>query len=170
LQHAKRRTPDWIDYFVFTRGLYGPDIPPLVIGRVFWDNWLLWKARNSGAPVVDASEAVIAVHQNHDYRYHPQGKAGVFHGEESGRNHELAGGWKHLQTIADADEVLRVGGLKPNRLRYWAASKRYMRQAFRVLLHDIVEPAWFLLLEITRPARRLLRVDAGTLRRLRGKV
>jgi len=170
LRHAKQRTPDWIDYFAFTRGLYGPDIPPLVIGRVFWDNWLLWKARNSNCPVVDASAAVIAVHQNHDYRYHPQGKQGVFHGEESGRNHELAGGWKHLRTIADADEVLHEGGLKPNRLRRWATVKRYLRQAFRVLLHDLVEPAWFLLLEITRPVRRMLGVDAGTLRRLRGKA
>jgi hypothetical protein len=170
LQHAKQRTPDWIDYFAFTRGLYAADVPPLVIGRVFWDNWLLWKARNSNCPVVDASNVVLAVHQNHDYRYHPQGKQGVFHGEESGRNHELAGGWKHLRTIADADEVLRGGGLKPNRLRHWATAKRYVRQAFRVLLHDIVEPAWFLLLEITRPARRMLRVDAGTLRRLRGKA
>jgi hypothetical protein len=112
LQQAKQRTPDWIDYFAFTRGLYGPDIPPLVIGRVFWDNWLPWKARNSNCPVVDASDVIIAVHQNHDYRYHPQGKQGVFHGEEAGRNYELAGGWRHLRTIADADEVLREDGLK----------------------------------------------------------
>jgi hypothetical protein len=170
LRHAKQRTPDWIDYFAFTRGLYAADVPPLVIGRVFWDNWLLWKAGNSGAPVVDASNAVLAVHQNHDYRYHPQGKRGVFHGEESGRNHELAGGWKHLRTIADADEVLRENGLKPNRLRHWATAKRYVRQAFRVLLHDIAEPIWFLLLQITRPLRRIFGVDAGTLRRLRGKA
>jgi hypothetical protein len=62
--------------------------------------------------VVDASDVIIAVHQNHDYRYHPQGKQGVFHGEEAGRNYELAGGWRHLRTIADADEVLREDGLK----------------------------------------------------------
>jgi hypothetical protein len=170
LQHPKQRTPDWIDYFAFTRGLYGPDIPPFVIGRVFWDNWLLWKARNSNCPVVDASAAVIAVHQNHDYCYHPQGKQGVFNGEESGRNHELAGGWRHLRTIADADEVLREDGPKPNGLRHWAAAKRYVFQLFRALLHDVLEPVWFLLLEITRPARRMLGVDAGTLRRLRGKA
>jgi hypothetical protein len=170
LRHAKQRTPDWIDYFAFTRGLYGPDIPPLVIGRVFWDNWLLWKARDSGRPVVDASDVVIVVHQNHDYHYHPQGKQGVFHGEEAGRNHELAGGWRHLRTIADADEVLREDGLKPNRLLHWATAIRYVRQALRVLLHDIAEPIWFLLLQITRPLRRIFGVDAGTLRRLRGKA
>jgi hypothetical protein len=169
-QNGKQRTPDWIDYFAFTRGLYGPDMPPLVIGRVFWDNWLLWKARNSNCPVVDASAVVIAVHQNHDYGYHPQGKQGVFHGEESGRNYELAGGWKHLQTMADADEVMCEDGLKSNTLRYWAAVKRHVRQAFRVLLYDIVEPIWFLLLEITRPVRRMLGLGAGLLRRSRGKA
>jgi hypothetical protein len=170
LRNGKQRTPEWIDYFAFTRGLYGPDMPRLVIGRVFWDNWLLWKARSSNSPVVDASAMIIAVHQNHDYGYHPQGKAGVFHGEESGRNYELAGGWKHLQTIADADEVLREDGLKANTLRHWAAAKRFVRQAFRMLLHDMVEPMWFLLLRITRPARRMFGLGAGTLRRSRGKA
>jgi hypothetical protein len=42
---GQQRTPWFIDYFVFTRGLYS-DLPALVIGRVGWDNssvlsWLL---------------------------------------------------------------------------------------------------------------------------------
>ncbi|MGC2197906.1 MAG: hypothetical protein WA628_24765, partial [Terriglobales bacterium] len=57
-----------IDYFAFSRGLY-PSIPPLAIGRFWWDNWLLWKARSLGVKVVDASGAVLAVHQNHDYSH-----------------------------------------------------------------------------------------------------
>ncbi len=75
---------EWIDYFAFTRGLYGADMPPFVL-RVFWDNWLVWKALDAGKPVIDASRAVMAVHQNHDYNYHPQGKAGVWSGEECRR-------------------------------------------------------------------------------------
>jgi hypothetical protein len=105
LRHGRRRTAEWIDYFAFTRGLYGPDMPPFVL-RVFWDNWLAWKALDSGKPVVDASRAVMAVHQNHDYSYHPQGKAGVWSGEEAGLNAQLAGGWRHFRTIADATEIL----------------------------------------------------------------
>ena len=170
LHKAKQRTPDWIDYFAFTRGLYGPDLPPFVIGRVFWDNWLVWKARDSKVSVVDVSAVVTAVHQNHDYGYHPQGKEGVFHGEESGRNYRLAGGWSHLRTIADATEVLREEGLKPNAMRHWAAVKRHVRQAGRVLLYDVVQPVWFLFLAITRPLRRALGLRTENLRRLRGKV
>ena len=74
LKTSKQRTPDWIDYFAFSRGLF-KDLPPLVVGRVFWDNWTVWKALQMKKPVVDASRGIIAVHQNHDYGHHPQGKA-----------------------------------------------------------------------------------------------
>jgi hypothetical protein len=167
---GKRRTPDWIDYFVFTRGLYRPGLPPFVIGRVFWDNWLLWKARNSKHPVVDASASVIAVHQNHNYDYHPQGKHGVFHGEESGRNYRLAGGWRHLRTIEDATEILRAEGLKSNPRRHWVFVKRHLRQAGRVLLYDVWLPVWFFLLGITRPFRDLVGLRAGHMPRSRSKA
>jgi hypothetical protein len=170
LEKAKQRTSDWIDYFAFSRGAFGADLPPFVVGRVYWDNWLVWKAREAKYPVVDASAMIAAVHQNHDYGYHPQGKDGVFHGEEASHNYELAGGWRHLRTIADATEILREDSLSPNRLRHWSMVKRYARQAGRVLLYDAVHPIWFSLLEITRPLRRALGLRAGILHRSRQKV
>lgn len=166
LQEGERRGPEWIDYFVFTRGLYGADLPAFVVGRVFWDNWLVWKALHSKYPVIDASKQILAVHQNHDYGYHPQGKSGVFEGAEAGRNYALAGGWRHLRTIADATEVLNRDGLRPNRLRHWAGAKRYARQARRVLLHDGIEPVWFFFLGLTRPLRRKFGWNAESLPRL----
>ena len=84
-----QRPPNWIDYFAFSRGLYLGNTPPFVIGRPGWDNWLLWKARASGAAVVDVSTVVLAIHQNHDYAYHPDGEAGVWQGEEAQRNYAL---------------------------------------------------------------------------------
>jgi hypothetical protein len=156
LRSGRQCKAEWIDYFVFTRGLYGADMPPFVL-RVFWDNWLVWKALDSGKPVIDASRAVMAVHQNHDYSYHPQGKAGIWSGEEAGLNGQLAGGWRHLRTIADATEVLPPEKLKRNALRHWSTAKRYVRQAGRVLLYDVWHPAWFAVLNFTRPFRRSLR-------------
>lgn len=170
LREGRQRTAEWIDYFVFSRGMYQDDLPPFAIGRVFWDNWLVWKALDSNHPVVDVSAAVLAVHQNHEYDHHPKGKSGVFCGAEAERNYELAGGWRHLRTIADAREVLHSDGLKPNRLRHWAAAKRCTRQARRVLYHDGIERAWFLLLGLSRPVRRKLGLRAENLRRWRGKA
>lgn len=156
LRSGRQCKVEWIDYFVFSRGLYGADMPPFVL-RVFWDNWLVWKALDAGKPVIDASRAVVAVHQNHDYSYHPQGKAGVWSGEEAGLNGQLAGGWRHLRTIADATEVLPPEKPRRNALRHWSTAKRYVRQAGRMLFYDVWHPAWFALLNFTRPLRRSLR-------------
>ncbi len=157
LTRGQKCTAEWIDYFAFSRGLYGPDMPPFVL-RVFWDNWLVWKALDSKRPVVDASRAVMAVHQNHDYSHHPQGKQGVWNGEEARRNAQLAGGWRHLRTIADATEVLTPEELKPNALRHWSTAKRYATQAGRIVYYDVWHPIWFALLNLTRPLRNALRI------------
>jgi hypothetical protein len=79
--------------------------------------------------VVDASSEIMALHQNHDHSYHPQGKQGVWNDAEAGKNYQLAGGWRHLRTIADATEVLGSGGLKPNAKRHW---KRWSVTRMRV--------------------------------------
>ena len=67
-QRGKLRPPASIDYFVFQKGLY-KDMPAIAIGRAFFDNWLLWEAHSLGAWLVDASEVIMAVHQNHDYSH-----------------------------------------------------------------------------------------------------
>ncbi len=144
--------PGWsIDYFAFPRGLYA-EMPALVIGRVWWDHWLVWKAREQGAEVVDASEVVTAIHQNHGYGYHPQGARGVWSDEQAAENYRLAGGRWHLQTIDDATHILGVDGERANWKRVWAPYWRYARPK--------VAPAWFALLDLTRPLRRALGMHA----------
>jgi hypothetical protein len=170
MREGRRRGPEWIDYFVFPRGFYQENIPQFVIGRVFWDNWLVWKALESQHAVIDVSSVFVAVHQNHDYGYHTLGESGVFYGPEAGRNYELAGGWKNLRTIADATQVLLANGLRPNRVRHWTAVKRHARQAGRLLFHDGIERAWFFFMGLTRPLRSLLGLRAENLRRWRGKA
>jgi hypothetical protein len=142
------RQPGWsIDYFAFRRGLYA-EMPALVIGRVWWDHWLVWKAREEGAAVVDASEVVTAIHQNHDYGYHPAGATGVWTDEQAQENYRLAGGRWHLLTMDDATHVLGASGERGNLRRLWAPYWRFARPK--------VAPAWFALLDWTRPARHAL--------------
>jgi len=45
-----------------------------------------------------------------------------------------------------------------------------VRQGWRVLYHEVIQRAWFLVLGITRPARRALGLHAGTLPRSREKA
>jgi hypothetical protein len=147
LHQNRQQAEAWIDYFVFPRGLYR-EIPALVIGRVGWDNWLVWKARAEGAAVVDASEAVTAIHQNHDYGYHPQGKQGVWQDEEARRNVELAGGMRHIYTMDDATHRLTREGIVPNAGYRLAPARRALRRGRAA--------AWHTLLDVTRPVRHAL--------------
>ncbi len=160
-RHGKMRPPNWIDYFAFSRGLYGPDLPPFAIGRTHWDDWLVWKVLTEGKPVVDVTPVVLALHQNHDYNHHPQGEVGVWKGVEAGRNAQLAGGWKNLRTIAHASEILRPEGLRPNNLRYWAEAKRRAESVRRFFLYDVWLPLWFSILNATRPLRNALGLRAA---------
>ena len=145
---GKQLGGDWIDYFCFPRGLYLGQLPELVIGRVHWDQWLVWKALQMGAAVVDASNAVMAVHQNHDYTYHPAGKAGVWSDELAQRNYWLSGGRWHLRTIDDATQVLGPDGLEENPAR----RKRTLRRTLRTAK----EAVWMTALDWTRPVRRAM--------------
>jgi hypothetical protein len=113
LRLGKPTRPEWIDYFVFPRSFYR-GLLPFALGRAGFDNWLLWKARSLGGPIIDASEVVMVVHQKHDYSHHPQGKDGVWNGAEAKRNRGLMGGWHHCFTLSDATYRLTPAGLKLN--------------------------------------------------------
>jgi hypothetical protein len=102
----------FIDFFVFRKGLYD-EIPPMVVGRSYWDHWLVWKALERGAEVVDATPFMMAVHQNHGYGYHPQGKRGTNEDELALRNIALAGGRQHLRTlIHSTHRITRKGAIR----------------------------------------------------------
>lgn len=143
-----------IDYFVFPRGLY-TEIPPLVIGRVGWDPWLVGKAHALGVPVADVSDCVTAIHQNHDYDYHPQGMIGVCRDEEAQRNAQLARGIR-LMTIEDAHWRLTDAGLKKNQFYWLAPAKRRWRD-FSAAIGGVWRTyVWHPFLNLTRPIRRAL--------------
>lgn len=129
---GRPRPPDWIDYFVFSKDLYRR-MPPFAIGRTSFDNWLIWEARARGAVVIDASVAVMAVHQNHDYNHHPQGQSGVFSGIEAKINRSLMDGRRCYFTIADATHQLTASGIRRN------LTRRYLWQKWKFItrsLHD----------------------------------
>jgi hypothetical protein len=137
--------PSAIEYFVFNRGLWG-ELPPLVVGRPRWDNYMLYRARSRKAALIDASSDVTAIHQDHDYSHHPKGREGVWNGVEAQRNHELMGtGFTtehstHLLT----GEKLRVNWSHLNTLPLFYPSLKLPLQIF------------WKFLDISRPVRSVL--------------
>ena len=109
---GRKRGADHLDYFVFTRRLYD-DVPPFAVGRLGWDNWLVWKARDRGALVVDATKVVHPIHQDHDYA-HAGGLDALRASDEARRNIDLVGGKHRLYTRFDATHVLTAHGLRRN--------------------------------------------------------
>lgn len=75
------------DYFAYKRNTIG-DMPPFVVGRPGWDNWLIHHARASKIPVIDGSDAITVVHQNHDYSHVPQRQGMSYYGPEALKNLE----------------------------------------------------------------------------------
>jgi hypothetical protein len=116
---GKQRARDAIDYFTFRRGQCA-GLPPFAVGRPCWDHWLIWWMRHRRVPVVDVSSTVMAVHQNHDYSYHPEGPEGPREGKEFFRNRALVGSWRHLNTIDDASHVLGAERIRRS-YRHWAS-------------------------------------------------
>jgi hypothetical protein len=105
-----RQKRHFVDYFLFSKGLYD-EVPPLVIGRSWWDHWLVWKALSRRVPVIDCSSAVLAIHQNHGYAYHPQGKEGTNEDSLARQNKALAGNGNHLRFTADATYTFTQKGV-----------------------------------------------------------
>jgi hypothetical protein len=114
---AQAPPPGNSDYFCFSRGLWD-SMPPLAIGRAAWDAWLIYEARRLHAGVVDASAAVMAVHQKHDQSSYPHGLRRWR--AELSRNYEIAGAEAARFCLYDATHLLTAEALaRPHGLPYF---------------------------------------------------
>ena len=125
-EHGELFTEWGIDYFVFPRGLFGT-IPPLAIGRAYYDNWLICEARRRFAAVVDATPVVTAVHQNHNYDHFGDDTEVVMRGLEAQRNGELAADC--LFNLKDVTHVLQPDGLQ---FAWWSIKAELTRRLLAV--------------------------------------
>jgi len=96
-----------MDYWVISSN-FPFEIPPFVIGRPGIDSWLIFKSRSCKMPVIDSTELVTIIHQNHNY---PK-KKNPFFSIEKQRNLDLAGGFTHMGTLRDANWLFTAKGLK----------------------------------------------------------
>jgi hypothetical protein len=148
-REGERKPANWIDYFLFTRGLF-TELPPFAIGRPGYDPWLIWKAADLGADVIDATRFVPAIHQRHDYSHVGTRKA-AFQGREAEQNKAIVDDWRHYHSIAYASLQLDDDGV--------------VRPA-RGLVHRLARPKTYVAhaLRFTRPLRQRLLGERATWR------
>lgn len=112
VENGQLHPPTGTDFFVFPRGMLR-DLPPFVIGRPVWDNWLLYNARKLGIAVIDVTQAVSVVHQNHDHSHVPNRSGKSWEGPEADYNRQLMGSRDHLFKLIDATHILTPRTLSP---------------------------------------------------------
>ena len=163
--------PDkWIDYFVFPRDSKLTRLPPFAVGRLRWDNYILFRCRQLGYPLIDATTVVTAVHQNHDYAHVPTWDPAIFgsganqrilkgtdFGPEAEANIKLLGDELRLFGLIDATHKLTEFGLEKTEIPHWRHQQEYLA------LHPMREKAkkWLTqvgLLGVSRRVKRVLKV------------
>ena len=146
--------PAGSDFFLFPKSCY-TDIPNFAIGRAGWDNWMIYKARKEGWPVIDCTPSVMIVHQNHDYSHLPGGKSHYDH-PDTDENIRLAGGQANLRyTILDSTHRLANGTLarpQMSALRFQRKLELFLRKIFFFLPESTIE-------NVARPKRWKKRIN-----------
>jgi hypothetical protein len=137
-----------IDVFVFPRDMY-VDVPPLAIGRAWFDQWLIKDALLHGLPVVDMTRVARAIHQKHEYTHIAGGQRGAYGGEEARRNLDIYGGIQHAFTLLNAThELLPDGSIR---------RIHYRREKFHVQ-----QWLWRNFVQRTSPLRKRLGLTRGS--------
>jgi hypothetical protein len=152
---GKLHDVDGMDYFVFRKGTI-KTLPPFLVGRAGWDNWMIYNARNLGIKVIDGTKGYLVIHQNHNYG-HVKKSVGRWLGPESDYNMALLGGVENRFTLYDA--TYRFNGTKVVRNLSVISFYRRLKsvpilkpEAARVLrpLEKTIDPIEEILLDIWR--------------------
>ncbi len=96
-----------VDYFLFPKGMYN-SVPPFVIGCSSYDNWLIWFCKNNHISIINTSNVILCIHQNHDH-LSKGGFAHSFSGITAQGNQALANGKK--KCLADSDYIFEKHGV-----------------------------------------------------------
>jgi hypothetical protein len=98
------------DYFFFSRSFWDWNgVPQFVLGGLAVDNWIVNNARvrRTGTLVVDTSETVTCVHQEHPNLSHSENNPRSVHNMQLARKF---GGWQRGDTESMPYYTSRIGG------------------------------------------------------------
>jgi len=121
-----------IDYFIFPKNTV--KMPDFSVGRAGWDGWLVYDVRMRKIPVIDATEAITVIHQNHDYSHSRFAEKKMVGGPEFKKNTAVAGGGGNMMTLREADWVLTKEGIERPKLPFRILSFLSLYYPWRWLL------------------------------------
>jgi len=99
---------DGTDWFAFPRNCF-LQMPPMALGRGWWHAWLIWYViHQRRGCVIDATEDVLAIHQNHPLGY----LVAYNYDYEEKVNAQLCGGWVNYYSVDQAEFALVEGCLR----------------------------------------------------------
>jgi len=154
-KNCELREPWATEYFVFHRYFY-QNLPPFALGRAYFDNWLIWKARSQKAFVVDITFYASVIHQLHDYSHVPGGILWAHRGDEAINNVKLSGGLSRRYCIFDATHYLLKSGIKRN----------FIHKLRWRMIKILKDRLWYYFLDKTRPVRSHLGLRMSSLKKL----
>ena len=115
---GKPQPPEGSDYFVFPKNIL-VNMPPFVVGRPAWDNWMIYYFRKIGVPVVDISRAYKPIHQEHDYSHVPQRRDTPGSGPEGDSNIRLLGYNESIRFfLIDSTHVMDERSIHPQQEKH----------------------------------------------------
>jgi hypothetical protein len=107
-----------IDYLIFSKGIFN-NLPPFAVGRAGWDNWMVYNSRKLNIPTIDATQSILAIHQNHSYSHVPQRSNSTYGGPESENNVKIGGGRKiYFWNLDDTDWTFNHNQLMKKNLNF----------------------------------------------------
>jgi hypothetical protein len=131
------------DYFVYPRHI-DLRLPPFAVGRPGWDNWLIGHSLALGLALIDMTQSVTVIHQNHDYGHVTQRRGSDWEGPEAERNRQLAGRLdRYVHSPSNATHLLTPDDI----------SRARSLKHLRAKLEEFVA-----LRPIATPLRRLIRL------------
>ncbi len=97
------------DYFIYPRNTTF-SMPQFAVGRLYWDRWFFYWAKQFHVPIINATNAICAVHQQHYAFPYAHGYSEKELGLEVRENLRLLGGKQYAFSIYDADWYMSIQG------------------------------------------------------------
>ncbi len=134
------------DYFVYPRSVVFPQMPPFAVGKLYWDKWLYYTAKKMSLPIVDATNSITAIHQQHYLKKDEHGYGEEYLGRQAAVNKSCMPLLAEVFTIFDADLRLENGELvKPEINFLMALRKLQMKMIVEGNQHLLMRPVLWIL-------------------------